>query len=82
MWSRQTFKNPPDVGLGPVASINSQVLWDCKNQMMKHLAIVVYRENGEVMVSEVFSEKHNKQWEPIIPGTPMMDDFRIACAKK
>lgn len=79
MWTLQQYKTPADIGLGPVELVKSQFSFDCKNSLIKQLAIVVYKLNGDVQLSKVFD---NKDWEPVIPGTPMMDDWKTACGKK
>lgn len=79
MWTLQQFKTPVDVGLGPAEIIKGHFAFDCKNSQIKHLAIVVYNLDGGVQLSKVFD---NKNWEPIVPGTPMMDDFKVVCGKK
>ena len=79
MWSAQRFSKSVDLGLGPLKHIVSQFAWDCKNSKIKHLAIIAYNFDGTVQMSKTFVDKN---WEPIPPGTPMMDDFKIACKRK
>jgi len=79
MWTLQQYSTPSDVGLGPIEMMKGQNSYDCKNSLMKQLAIVTYQKGGEIQVSKAFD---NKEWIPVIPGTPMMSDWKIACGKK
>jgi len=79
MWSLQQYSTPVDIGFGPIELMKGQNSFDCKNSLMKQLAIVAYNKSGEIQLSKAFD---NKEWLPVIPGTPMMDDLKIACGKK
>ncbi|MGA7749617.1 MAG: surface-adhesin E family protein [Gallionella sp.] len=83
IWALVDLKRAIVIGNKPFISWMTQVEFDCKQELMRQLAVDYHSDPmgiGEVVHSEASTD--DKNWMPLPPNSIFEAPFKIACGKK